>query len=217
MAPKAGSRLKGDKDSLQVREPIFVEAYEHVQQLRKLANEILDMTDDDPQKALKRRELMEATIELRLLNRQSQQLVKTTKEETARRRQDADKTLLEIQNLQYQHKHLRAEIAKCERIEPKSDALDLIPEEEFLEENPDMRELSSHDLMMARLRDEEKRRLQLFVVKSRLTEHKAKLTAAVNEMRDNIEDRDAVDRMFSTFLNGAEDLQRYFHKQPEGI
>jgi THO complex subunit 5 len=203
--------------TVDLKEAVLLEAYKHVQDLRKLATEVLalsrDKATDETKLALKRRELMERTIELRLLNRQCQQLVKSIKEETARKRQDADNILLDIQNIQYEHKHLRSEIAKCEDIESKHLSLDLIPAEEFLEQHPDTKDLSAHEFTMARLRDEEERRLKLFVIKSRLNEQKTKLSSEVSELKDDIEDRDGLEKLFNSFAEGASELQKYFHKR----
>jgi predicted nuclease with TOPRIM domain len=66
---------------------------------------------------------------------------------------------------------------------------------------------------MARLRDEEERRLKLFVIKSRLNEQKTKLSSEVSELKDDIEDREGLEKLFNSFADGASDLQKYFHKR----
>jgi THO complex subunit 5 len=54
---------------------------------------------------------------LRRLNRSAIHSVRTTKTETAHARQEIDALHLQLQNLYYEQRHLRGEIAGCENYE----------------------------------------------------------------------------------------------------
>ena len=54
---------------------------------------------------------------LRGLNRQAVQEVRSTKQHTAEARQEIDRLHLQLQNLYYEERHLRGEIAACESYE----------------------------------------------------------------------------------------------------
>ena len=66
----------------------------------------------------KQQKLLNAHLaQLRGLNRNAILEVRRTKQETAEARQEIDRLLLQLQNLYYEERHLRGEIAACESYE----------------------------------------------------------------------------------------------------
>ncbi|KAL9126267.1 MAG: hypothetical protein Q9217_004660 [Psora testacea] len=111
--------------------------------------------------------------QLRGLNRDAILRVRDTKQSTAEARQEIDRLHLQLQNLYYEERHLRGEIAGCESYEytelclrhyqARADALDyshkyqqlpLIPAEKFLEKQPEHAEDDEKTLMFARINHE---------------------------------------------------------------
>lgn len=100
----------------------------HIQQLQTGCAELLRLVDedvesgqaesakstgDDPMSQLRRRILVEL-VELRSMNWEAQETVNAVKETTENEKQSLDKIQLDIQNIYYQHKHLRNEIDRCD-------------------------------------------------------------------------------------------------------
>ena len=69
--------------------------------------------------------------------------------------------------------------------------------DEFYESNPDLRAIEyPHTLMMERLKDEERRRLDLFITKSRLTDKRSALLQENKQRKEDLEDLDENLRIF---------------------
>lgn len=72
-----------------------------------------------------------------------------------------------------------------------------MPLEEFYESNPELRAIEDpHTLMMERLKDEERRRLELFITKTRLSEKRATLLQENKQRKQDLEDLDENLRIF---------------------
>lgn len=73
---------------------------------------------DDQLAVSRQQKLLNAHIaQLRGLNRKAVLSVRATKQETAEARQEIDSLHLQLQNLYYEQRHLRGEIAGCEEYE----------------------------------------------------------------------------------------------------
>lgn len=85
-------------------------------------------TDADPlaqqlELSTQQKRLNAHLAQLRGLNRKAVLDVRSTKQETAEARQEIDALHLQLQNLYYEQRHLRGEIAGCEGYEYVHDAL----------------------------------------------------------------------------------------------
>lgn len=159
-----------------------------------------------------RREIMARLVELRVWNRAAQGVVAGAKEATFTSRSAVESRQLSRQNLYYQHKHLRGEIERCEDFESRHENLDLVPESEFLESHPEAKELDEHQYILARLKDEEERRLELFVVKTRLQETRNRLAAEVKSLKEHLEDEKAFSVHMDRILDACEPLRKALAK-----
>lgn len=181
----------------------------HLQQLQYGCVELLRLLEqgndsgdnstagDDPLSQL-RRKIMVEMVELRSMNWEVQNSVNSVKDITGREKQSVDKIQLDIQNIYYQQKHLRSEIDRCEDFRSKHENIELVPLEEFFKSNPEAQNIEDpHELMMERLRDEEQRRLDLFITRSRLTEKKE---ALLRENKQRKEDLESLDRNLQLFI-----------------
>ena len=70
-------------------------------------------------------------------NRKLAHLARDSKAKTGESRADVDRLHLELQNLQYEHKHLQSEIAACEEHEHPHTELPLVEEDDFLHKFPE--------------------------------------------------------------------------------
>lgn len=183
----------------------------HLQQLQTGCTELLRLLEeeagdsslvtsgagDDPLSQLRRKILVEM-VELRTMNWEAQESVNAIKETTSREKQSVDKIQLDIQNIYYQHKHLRNEIDRCEDFRSKHENIELVSLDEFYKTNPEARDIEDpHELMMARLQDEEQRRLDLFITKTRLTDKKNSL---LHENKQRKEDMESLDENLQRFI-----------------
>ncbi|ANB14103.1 hypothetical protein AWJ20_5061 [Sugiyamaella lignohabitans] len=164
---------------------------------------------------------MSVIVDLRLGNWKAQQLINSTKETTAKTKHEADTILLDIQNIYYQHKHLNREIDQCESFVSKHEQLDLVPLEQFLEENPHLKEEHdknpasrnvNHMITLERLKDEEKRRLELFVTKTRLHETRNKLNLEIKSLRDGLDDVKAYETQLKRLKNETDQLRKLVYE-----
>ncbi|CAN6670777.1 hypothetical protein TRVA0_043S00892 [Trichomonascus vanleenenianus] len=176
--------------------------------LKQLCNSLLEEGATSDVK----RELMTQVVLLRQYNREAQNAVKSLKEDTNTRKLEVDSKKLDIQNITYQHKHLRTEIERCENYEAKHETLDLIPVEEFLAEHPEHKDLDDHELTLARLRDEEEKRLELFQQKTKLNETRKMLLQDTKSLKEDLEDMKAFELQVNKWLDGAEPLRRTFDR-----
>lgn len=75
-------------------------------------------TDDEPLELSRYQKTLNIYLaQLRGLNRKAVLGVRSTKQETAEARQEIDMLHLQLQNLYYEQRHLRGEIAACEDYE----------------------------------------------------------------------------------------------------
>lgn len=121
-----------------------------------------------------------------------------------------DQIQLDIQNIYYQHKHLKSEIERCKDFRSKHESLDLIPLDDLYQQEPALKEqLDTHALMISRLEDEERRRLELFVTKTKLLERKTKLVAENKQWKEDLEKLDSI---LKSFVEGADPILKQLQK-----
>lgn len=157
-----------------------------------------------------RKKIYVETVQLRELNWTAQENANQIKEATSQERNEVDQMQLDIQNIYYQHKHLKSEIERCNDFHSKHESLDMVPLEEFYERNPDAKSVEDpHALMLERLKDEEARRLDLFIAKTRLTSRKKSLVA---ENKKRKEDLEKLDAMLKDFIQSTGPIQKALEK-----
>ncbi|KAF5094809.1 hypothetical protein D0Z00_003382 [Geotrichum galactomycetum] len=150
-------------------------------------------------------------VELRSMNWSVQEQVNATKDNTLAEKLSVDRIQLDIQNIYYQHMHLRSEIDACDGFQSRHENLGLVDLDEFYADNPELKDTITdpHTLMMERLRDEERRRLELHITRARLAEKKTHL---LEENRQRKEDLEALDANLSKFIESAEPIRQVFGK-----
>lgn len=194
------------------------EAHHMIQNLRNACRELGELqssgNEDDKASSNLRRQIMTGLVQLRMLNKKAQDSVHQTKDETTRARQELDNIQLDMQNVLYQNKHLRGEIDRCTDYESRHESIDLVPIEEFTKDNPEVQtdQLDGHQLTLERLRDEERRRLNLFFIKTRLQETKKQLQADTENLKEDLEDMKTFDSQMNKVVEGAEPLRRTLEK-----
>lgn len=196
-------------------EDLLAKASLQTRHLQSLAGELiscLENGENHEQVVTLQKQLSTGLIYLRSLYWDAQVLVNEYKDMTSASRQESDAFLLNMQNIYYQHRHLRSEIDQCEDLESKHESIGMVPEEQFLAENPQFKDLNPHQLILERIRDEEKRRLELFVIKTRLQETKTELSNQVKRIRSDIEDSDALNSELKRLSESATSLKKYFDK-----
>ncbi|KAG8533154.1 uncharacterized protein KY384_001937 [Bacidia gigantensis] len=124
--------------------------------------------------------------QLRGQNRNSILKVRNTKQQTAEARQEIDTLHLRLQNLYYEERHLRGEIAACESYDHKYHRLPLIPVEDFLAKQPERAEDDEKSLMFARIDHEHAEREALEQERQGLLKKKQTLMAENKKRKDDL-------------------------------
>ncbi|KAK5692770.1 hypothetical protein LTR17_025288 [Elasticomyces elasticus] len=170
----------------------------------------------DEQLALsKQQKLLNAHLaQLRGLNRKAILSVRTTKQETAEARQEIDSLHLQLQNLYYEQRHLRGEIAGCEGYNHRFNELPMIPVEEFLEHHPEYQGSSQHDVTIARIDDERAARQKLEDERQQLLKKKE---ALVKETTAKKEELGKLDAEIEKWLVGQESVRKIFEAREKSI
>ena len=135
----------------------------------------------------KQRKLLNAHLaQLRGMSRNAVLSVRHTKQNTAEARSEIDTLHLQLQNLYYEQRHLRGEIAACESYDHKYQQLPLISVEQFLEHNPDIAGEDENTLMVARIEHERKEREALESARQELLKKKQSLIAENKKRKDDL-------------------------------
>lgn len=168
--------------------------------------------------------------QLRGLNREAVHGVRSTKQNTAEARQEIDRLHLQLQNLYYEERHLRGEIAACESYEyvqsyadhefrgyadrahpsHKYQQLPMIPVEEFLQFSPDHMGDNEKSLMIARINHEHAERETLEQARQELLKTKRALIADNKKRKDDLA---SLDKDLEIFIDAAKPIQELFEKQ----
>lgn len=156
-----------------ITDPLLLSVLHSAAQARQQSLAILDLIDefhtspiekpDDSQLQLsKQQKVLNAHLaQLRGLNRKAVLGVRHTKQETAEARQEIDGLHLQLQNLYYEQRHLRGEIAACEEYDHSYERIPMVPVDEFLTLHPEHEASSEHDITVARIHDEHAQRQAL--------------------------------------------------------
>lgn len=165
---------------------------------------------DNRDEAELRKKVYIKTVQLRELNWEAQKTTNRAKDKTSQEKNEVDQIQLDIQNIYYQHKHLKSEIERCKDFQSKHESLDLVPVEEFFDHNPSLRDIEdAHLLMLARLKDEERRRLEFFATKASLLEKKNTLAAENKKWKEDLEKLDSTLR---NFIDGTDPILKLLQK-----
>lgn len=163
---------------------------------------------------------------LRDLNRQSQESINDIKNQTITEKNRVDQIQLDIQNIFYQHKHLKNEIDRCRDFPTKHQQLDMVSIERFYADHPEYSSYvnaanddnennekkeapTEHELMLARLKDEQDRRLNLFVIKNKLIERKNELKTEADHFKTDLR---KLDHALNSFINQAQPIGKMLQK-----
>lgn len=193
-----------------------------------------------------RKQMIELLVQLRLLHLDNYALLNESKQTTHRAKISADAVLLDIQNIQYQHRHIRRQIEQCEDFKCNVGDISMSPVDKFLAEHPefnrdtemevedanapsekenDNQETHANDnqnqreaaasaefrLTVARLKDEEEKRLKLFMTKNRLQEQRSKLLAQVKQLQDKAVDTKALEGLLTKYIDtDSAALRKFF-------
>jgi len=136
--------------------------------------------------------------------------VRNTRQGVADARGEVDRLNLQLQNLVYEQKHLRGEIAACENYDHKYRNLLLISEEDFLDLFSDKRGLSDHQLMIARIEHEHAERLALEERRQGLLKRKQGLIAENKRRKDDLAN---LDKDLEKFIEAADPIIKTFEKE----
>ncbi|KAK0943595.1 hypothetical protein LTR48_004514 [Friedmanniomyces endolithicus] len=151
--------------------------------------------------------LLAHLAQLRGLNRKAVLGVRTTKAETAERRQEIDGLHLGLGNLYYEQRHLRGEIEACEGYEHRFHELSMVPVEEFIGRWPEMRVAGEHEVTIARIEDERVARQGLEDVRLRLVKRKEALVKGTAAKREEL---GRLDVEVEKWLGGQEGVRKMF-------
>ncbi|KAF1838315.1 hypothetical protein BDW02DRAFT_576425 [Decorospora gaudefroyi] len=207
-----------------VQTPHNARLFTEVQKLKQLINELVDyqlahpknpkpasrQAMDKEKKAKTEIERREKYIRAQLsiiktLYRQSIMKVREEKAKTSDDRAVNDALILGLHNLKYEEQSLRSEMSAAENYDHKYMKLPLIPREHFIEEFPEHRESSEHDLMTARIEHEHQVRLKLEERRQEKLKQKQKLIAEVKKGKDDLT---KLDTMVEKFIEAAEPIKK---------
>ena len=163
--------------------------------------------------------LLARVAKLRGQNRQLAYSVRNTKTETSTARSEVDRLHLQLQNLYYEQKHLIGEIAACDNFDHSYMRLPVISLEEFFERYPEWREEGRVDengegsgeveLMKARIKEEQRERLELEEQRQTLLKRKLEL---VKENAKRKEELNQLDMDLTKFIEAAQPIEKLFEK-----
>ncbi|KAF3044668.1 hypothetical protein E8E12_008361 [Didymella heteroderae] len=203
-----------------LKTPHNARLYKEVQNLKKLINELVDYQIAHPlseQASAESEKQIQAEIEkkekyiraqlsvIKTLYRQSVLRVREEKANTADVKAVNDALILGLHNLKYEESSLRGEISAAENYDHKYMKLPLISAEQYLEEFPEHRELSEHDLTTARIEHEHQVRLKLEERRQEKLKQKQKLIAEVKKGKDDLT---KLDTMVEKFIEAAEPIKK---------
>ena len=212
------THIKMTSDEL-ITDPLLLSVLNSAAQARQQSLAILDLIDDfhsssqeTPEDSAlqlsKQQKILNAHLaQLRSLNRKSILGVRQTKQETSEARQEIDSLHLQLQNLYYEQRHLRGEIAACEDYKHTYTEIEMIPVEQYLELHPEHTESNEHDLTVARIEDEHSQRKALEEQRQSLLKRKEALVKETTARKDELAKLDAE---MEKWVNGQEGVRKIF-------
>ena len=181
-----------------VNDPLLLSVLASAAEARRQSLAILDLISDYPsrdtepenndlQELSRQQKLLNSHLaQLRALNRKAILGVRSTKQETTEARQEIDSLHLQLQNLNYEQRHLRGEIQACRDYRHTYEDINMLPLDEFLERNPDHEESSELELTEARIRDEHAQRLALEAQRQGLIKNKEALVKETTAKKEEL-------------------------------
>ncbi|KAF2749816.1 hypothetical protein M011DRAFT_398163 [Sporormia fimetaria CBS 119925] len=198
--------------------------FEENQKLRAMVNELAEYMAANPklentssradtekekaaqdQIAIKQKHIRAQLAVIKTLFRQSVMKVREEKAMTADSRNVNDALILQLHNLKYEEQSLVTKIAAAENFDHKYKKLPLISVEEFLEQFPEHKDLSEHDLMKTRIEHEYQVRVKLEERRQEKLKNKQMLIAEVKKRKDDLT---KLDGMLENFIATAEPIQK---------
>lgn len=180
-----------------------------IDEVKTLAQQAAANVDDpDTQKRY-----MESLVKLRLLSWRAQKGANEVRERSNTAKLEADSSFLDVQNVRYQHKHLRKEIDRANQYSLRHD-LDLVPLDEFLKDNPEFagENVDEHDLYIGRLKDEERRRIELFMQKQKLQTTRNVLANELKRLQDDLQNDKELEAQVTKLQSAVSGAELYFSK-----
>jgi THO complex subunit 5 len=169
-----------------------------------------DGTDLEAANFRTRKQMNAKLATLRGLNRKAVLGVRGTKQETTEARQEIDSLHLQLQNLYYEQRHLRGEIAACEDYDHKYQQLPMVPVDEFLSAHPEHAQDSDHDLTIARIQDEHAARQALEEARLALEKRKEVLVKETTAKKDEL---GKLDLEIEKWVAGQSDVRKIFDER----
>ncbi|TPX11235.1 uncharacterized protein E0L32_001053 [Thyridium curvatum] len=187
------------------------------QQARQQALELVDLiakSESPSQEAIsqlaKQQKLLTGSLsQLRGLHRAACFTARETKARTADARQEVDRLHLQLQNLNYEQRHLQGEIDACDSYDHPYLELPLIPEEEYLAQHPEHANIDPNELMTERIQHEKRQREALEKQREALLKNKTKLIADNRKRKDDLAN---LDKDLEKFIDAAKPIQELFDK-----
>lgn len=180
-----------------------------IDEVKALAQKVAaNVEDPDTQK-----QYMESLVKLRLLSWGAQKVANDVRERSNAAKLEADSSFLDVQNVRYQHKHLRKEIDRANQYALRHD-LDLVPLDEFLKDNSEFvgKEADEHEIYIARLKDEERRRIELFLQKQKLQTTRNVLANELKRLQDDLQDDKELESQINRLQAAVSGAELYFSK-----
>ena len=206
-----------------ITDPLLLSVLDSAAQARQQSLAILDLIDDfhassaEPEllELSKQQKLLNSHLaQLRGLNRKAVLGVRSTKQETAEARQEIDSLHLQLQNLYYEQRHLRGEIAACEDYRHTYEEIQMTPAEEFLDLHPGLQGSTEHDLTVARIQDEHAQRLTLEEQRQQLLKRKE---ALLKETTAKKEELGKLDAEMEKWIGGQENVRKVFEAREKKL
>ena len=139
---------------------------------------------------------------------------RATKAETALARQEVDSLHLELQNLYYEQRHLRGEIAACEDFVHSYLEIEMVSLEEFLVGRGDLVGGGEAEVTEARIRDEYARRVELEEKRLGLLRRKEELVRETGGKREELAN---LDRELERWVAGQEGVRKMFEGREKKV
>lgn len=202
-----------------ITDPLLLSVLQSAEQAREQSLALVDLIDNfhassepsNDASALdlsKQQKVLNAHLaQLRSLNRKAILGVRQTKQETSEARQEIDTLHLQLQNLYYEQRHLRGEIAACRDYQHTYENIGMIPTEEFLELHPEFAAASEHEVTEARIKDEHAQRKALEEERQVLLKKKE---ALVKETTAKKEELAKLDAEMEKWVAGQEGVRKLF-------
>ncbi|KAI9704100.1 MAG: hypothetical protein M1836_006961 [Candelina mexicana] len=206
-----------------VTDPYLQSVLETSTRTREQTSKLLALIEDNPSSstnppfrdtllhiAREQKQLHAHIAILRGKNRNALLDVRQTKALTAEKRGEVDRLHLHLQNLYYEQRHLRGEIAACEAYDHKYLSLPLLPVETYLSQHPEHTSLPEHELMIARINHEHAEREALEQARQGLLKKKQGLIAGNKKRKEDLENLDV---HLEKFVDAAKPIQKMFEKE----